>query len=67
MENKMTNLTKKEPTVAVPVSVLSALFYEHDCWAGSMHPDDREEFLSRYPETRKKLAQLSPSIDKENV
>lgn len=55
---------KDEPTIEVPVSVLVALFNEHDCWAGSMHPDDREEYLSRYPETRKALAELCPSLPK---
>ena len=46
---------KEEPTIEVPVSVLVALFNEHDCWAGSMHPDKREEYLSRYAEIRKAL------------
>lgn len=38
----------------------------YDSWAGSLHPEDKEEYLARFDSLRNRLAKLEESKDDQS-
>ena len=46
------------PKVSLPVDEMLELIEAHDSWAGSMHPDDHDEYLSRFAKVKARAERL---------
>lgn len=49
---------KKEPRVSMTANECAELLGAYDDWAGSLHPDEREEYLARFDRIRNRVCKL---------
>jgi hypothetical protein len=50
---------------SIPVEDAIDLLDAYDGWVGSLHPDDREEYLARFDRLRNRLEKYRNEVDED--